>query len=226
MKIKILHTSLKGAKKDVAVNQDSLYVCDKEDLFVSVVADGLGSASKSHIGSKLACEVIKEITNEIVEKKNDIISLIEYKWSSKLSYFGIANDEAWTTLSYIIIDKIKKRIFVGKIGDSPIIIRIENKTYIFNNTSKDFLNETDGLGFKIQEFITFDYAFNDDVCFLMATDGIGDEIEWKKINEMLDYCKTKFNHKNNISFENEIRNAFEKLNNDDKTVIIGWSYEI
>ena len=88
------------------------------------------------------------------------------------------------------------------------------------------MNETDGLGFKIHQFITFDFAFNKDICFLMATDGIGDEIEWNKINEMLYYCKTKFDYNNNISFEDEIRNVFEKLNYDDKTLIIGWSYGI
>ena len=125
-----------------------------------------------------------------------------------------------------MIDKTKNNFIACKVGDSLIIV-VSDETRLIIRDSKDFLNETQCIGSQNVKFEIKQGAFNKEIGFVLASDGIGDEIDLTKSSELLDYFRNRYSvpdhAESNRQFKKEIIASFGPLNNDDKTIIIGWN---
>jgi serine/threonine protein phosphatase PrpC len=95
-------------------------------------------------------------------------------------------------------------------------------------SNKDFLNETDCLGGrKNQKYELTSHQYNNNLEFLIASDGFGDELISDKMDLLFDYFKTKYgkiSRKNrNHELKKEIKQFLNEKNNDDKSVIFVWT---
>ena len=71
------------------------------------------------------------------------------------------------------------------------------------------------------------YEFGHSFDFLIATDGISDEIDPLKFEAFQDYLKDKFQNlsidNRNIELQSEIENIMKDKNNDDKSLLYTWT---
>lgn len=219
MEFKTRHTSIKGLNKELS--QDAFGIYEDDNLFIAVIADGLGSCMSSRIGARLICDAIISTLKNKSNYSESIVSDFEHNWLISLSNNGILPIEACTTFSALWVSKKARVCYVAKVGDSSLAIRMQNEVELFES-EKDFLNETDCFGGKNWKYRFQAFTIKDSFDFIIASDGIGDEIDWTYTNNLFDFMKEKFYNKNNRSFSCSINNAFGKSNNDDKTIIIGW----
>jgi hypothetical protein len=112
-----------------------------------------------------------------------------------------------------------------------ISLRIDGLFRYLESTSKDFSNETNCLGdgsnsrFNLALF-DFGYAFD----FLIATDGIADELLSEKIETLHDYFKHKYQEiepsSRNGALILDLEEFMVEKNNDDKSMVFIWSKKI
>jgi hypothetical protein len=133
-----------------------------------------------------------------------------------------------TTNSFVSVLKKEKIILAGQLGDVMISLRIDGLFRHFEITQKEFSNETDCLGSgKNERYKIAKYEFGHSFDFLIATDGISDEIEPLKLEAFQNYLKDKFQNvstdNRNIELQSEIENIMEDKNNDDKSLLYTWT---
>lgn len=228
----IVKISIQGNKDEDVPNQDFIDVFENESFLIATISDGLGSSKKSSEGARIACKiVIDEIQNFQISSDLQILNTrIKTLWEKAIYQIADSFDDYRTTSSFVAIFKKQKKIITGRFGDVLISLRIDGFFQHLKTTEKDFSNETECLGSKNKEnyFLSI-HDFQHSFDFLIATDGIADELQPEKINSFHDYLKNRFQSiKYNLReqiLKNDIENFINKKNNDDKSLIYAWTQE-
>ncbi len=196
-KISLGGTSHIGIDKNK--NQDSYLfeILPENECTYLIVADGLGSCSKSDEGSKKICEIIRAWINEELfkyERLSDSVANIFKKhvieaWKDAYSMDEISQYDTTmhTALWY------KNELLVGGIGDGMLLVRsgeILAKDYI--DSEKFFSNITNSMcSIDVYEQMNFEVLSKEltdgDSMVIMATDGIADDLVPEKKLSLLDY---------------------------------------
>jgi len=229
----IIQASIRGDKDEGIPNQDYIDVFENDEYLITTVSDGLGSSTNSLEGAVVACRsVIVEIQNFQLSSELQILdNNIKEKWAKEIESISNVISDFRTTNSFIAVFKKEKKIIVGQIGDVLVSLRMDGLFRYLESTSKDFSNETVCLGsgrdekFKLALF-EFGHTFD----FLIATDGIGDELQTDKIEALHDYFKNKFQNieasKRNDALKWDLEEFVNEKNNDDKSLVFIWSNKI
>lgn len=228
--ISYIQATVAGDKPDNLPNQDYIQVFENDTIYIGSVSDGLGSSLHSKDGARLACECVIEILkNENSEVDfNALSDKITKHWQHLVEQNkGLIKDYR-TTNSFVSVLKKEKIILAGQLGDVMISLRIDGLFRHFEITQKEFSNETDCLGSgKTERYKIAKYEFGHSFDFLIATDGISDEIEPLKLEAFQNYLKDKFQNvstdNRNIELQSEIENIMEDKNNDDKSLLYTWT---
>lgn len=225
-----IQATVTGDKPDNIPNQDYIQVFENDNVFIGSVSDGLGSSINSKAGARLACEcVIDVLKKEKSEVDFNILSdKIKKQWQHLVEQNNGLIKDYRTTNSFISVFKNEKIVLAGQLGDVMISLRIDGLFRHFETTQKEFSNETDCLGSgKNERYKIAKYEYGHSFDFLIATDGISDEIEPLKLEAFQNYLKDKFQ---NISIDNrnnelqsEIENIMKDKNNDDKSILYTWT---
>lgn len=228
--ISYIQATVPGDKPDNLPNQDYIQVFENDTIYIGSVSDGLGSSLHSKDGARLACECVVDILkNENSEVDfNASSDKITKHWQHLVEQNkGLIKDYR-TTNSFVSVLKKEKIILAGQLGDVMISLRIDGLFRHFEITQKEFSNETDCLGSgKNERYKIAKYEFGHSFDFLIATDGISDEIEPLKLEAFQNYLKDKFQNvstdNRNIELQSEIENIMEDKNNDDKSLLYTWT---
>ncbi|MEI6882648.1 MAG: protein phosphatase 2C domain-containing protein [Bacteroidota bacterium] len=229
----VIQASIRGNKEDGIPNQDFIEVFENDDLMISVVSDGLGSSKNSLDGAKVACKsVIEEIQNfKLTSDLSLLNELIKTRWENEINKLSDTMGDFRTANTFVAVFKKHKKIIVGQLGDVLVSLRMDGLFRYLESTKKDFSNETECLGSGRNEkfnltLFEFGYSFD----FLIATDGIGDELQTEKIEALHDYFKSKFQNLDasfrNEVLKNEIKEFVNEKNNDDKSLVFIWTNKI
>ena len=230
MKYNVISATCKGRSKG-HIYQDHLRVFESETCLLAVVADGLGSVVSSSRGSELICQVISEFASNIDWRIHDIPETLNTsvsEWYRRLEVKGVSARDCCTTCSAIIINKLSHIAYLCQIGDSPIFYRIDEENVNILSSEKEFLNETDCIGPSSHpSFSVVEKNFSKRIDFLIATDGFGDEVVHEAAGSLFDYFKIKYSKlrekKRNSALKIELKEAMQDNNNDDKSIIFGWT---
>lgn len=228
--ISYIQATVSGDKPDNIPNQDYIQVFENETIFIFSVSDGLGSSIHSKDGAQLACkcviDILKNKSSEVDFKK--LSDKIIKQWQHIVEQNqGLIKDYR-TTNSFVSVFKKEKTLIAGQLGDVMISLRIDGLFRHFETTQKDFSNETDCLGSgKNERYKIAKYEFGHSFDFLIATDGISDEIEPLKLEAFQNYLKDKFQdvsvENRNIELQSEIERIMKDKNNDDKSLLYTWT---
>lgn len=228
--ITFIQATIAGEKPDNLPNQDYIQVFDNDTIFIGSVSDGLGSSLHSKDGAALACEcVIDILKNENSEVEfNTLSDKITKQWKHLVEQNNGLIKDYRTTNSFVAVFKKEKIILAGQLGDVMISLRIDGLFRHFETTQKEFSNETDCLGSgKYDRYKIAKYNFGHSFDFLIATDGISDEIEPLKLEAFQNYLKDKFQlisvDNRNIELQSEIETIMKDKNNDDKSLLYTWT---
>lgn len=228
--ISYIQATVSGEKPDNIPNQDYIQVFENETIFVSSVSDGLGSSLHSKDGARLACEcvinILKKEDSEV--ELNTLSDKIAKQWQHLVEQNDGLTKDYRTTNSFVSVFKKEKTIIAGQLGDVMISLRIDGLFRHFETTQKEFSNETDCLGSGRKEsFRLAKYNFGHSFDFLIATDGISDEIEPLKLEAFQNYLKDKFQNvlieNRNSELKTEIETIMKDKNNDDKSLLYTWT---
>ena len=228
--ISYIQATVSGDKPDNIPNQDYIQVFENETIFVGSVSDGLGSSLHSKDGARLACEcVIDILKNENSEVEfNTLSGKITKQWQHLVEQNDGLIKDYRTTNSFVSVFKKDKTLIAGQLGDVMISLRIDGLFRHFETSQKEFSNETDCLGSgKGEKYKIAKYEFGHSFDFLIATDGISDEIEPLKLEAFQNYLKDKFQYitleNRNSELQSEIETIMKDKNNDDKSLLYTWT---
>lgn len=230
LKTTIIQASVRGNKEKGIPNQDYIMVYENRDFLIAAVSDGLGSSKNSLKGAKVACmTVINVVKNFRISTDLTLLNKrIKEKWLNAIKDEADSVNNYRTTNSFIAVYKNEKKIIIGQLGDVLISLRIDGLFRYFESIIKDFSNETDCLGCgRDEKFKLAIYDFGHSFDFLIATDGIGDELLSEKIEALHDYLITKYQNiketNRRESLKKEIVEFINQKNNDDKSLIFVWT---
>lgn len=230
MKTELIKVTSKGDKDENIPNQDYIKVFEDDNLLIVALADGLGSSKNSLQGATLACKIVVSEIKKIIkiEDINFLGASILYKWEKSIESKLDNIKDYRTTNSFVAVLKNNNKIIIGQLGDVFVSIRIDGLFRYLGSNSKDFLNETCCLGsgrndnYKIT---IFDFSHNYD--FLIASDGIGDELLEDKNEQLHNFFINKYQNipatMRNKVLKKEIAEFLNGKNNDDKSLVFGWT---
>ncbi len=228
--IKVIGLSLLGLNhmKSCMQNQDSMAYSQEGDYISIAVADGVGSCINSHIGSKVAMDVVRDFLYEIVnsyikpENEIEIKNYIIKKWEEKI---GTKQIQYSTTLRFAII--CEKYVLVGSIGDGKTIIKIDDSESYLSIEDDLFINVTYSLTENTEknkmQIVKIDVPDDTNtISIFISSDGITNEIahgkEFKLLSHIIDKVKEAGN-----DYQHELSKwmkSLQKINGDDKTMLI------
>lgn len=230
MKTTIIQASIRGYKLEGIPNQDYIDIFENDEFLIATISDGLGSSKNSLEGAQVACSiVIDEVQNFRLSSELEFLNVkIKDRWNNEIASISNQAKDYRTTNSFVAVFKKEKKVIVGQLGDVMISLRIDGLFRYLESTSKDFSNETNCLGdgsngrFNLAIF-DFGHAFD----FLIATDGIADELLSEKIETLHDYFKHKFQEiepsSRNGALILDLEEFLVEKNNDDKSIVFIWS---
>ncbi|MCS4432846.1 protein phosphatase 2C domain-containing protein [Aquiflexum gelatinilyticum] len=229
----VIKASIRGNKDEEIPNQDFIQLMEDDDILIATISDGLGSSKHSLEGAKLACKtVIEEMMDfQLTSELQLLNEQIKTRWESEINKLSKSIKDYRTTNSFVAVSKKDKKIIVGQLGDVLVSLRIDGLFRYLQSASKDFSNETDCLGSgRNENFNLALYEFGHSFDFLIATDGIGDELEIGKIESLHNYFKSKFKQidssiRNDV-LKQDIENFISEKNNDDKSLVFIWTNNI
>jgi serine/threonine protein phosphatase PrpC len=228
--ISYIQATVSGEKPDRIPNQDYIQVFENDTFFIGSVSDGLGSSLHSNDGARLACECVIDILKKENSEVdfNTLSDKITKQWKQLIEQNSGLIKDYRTTNSFISVFKNEKIILAGQLGDVMLSLRIDGLFRHFETTQKEFSNETDCLGSgKNERYKIAKYEFGHSYDFLIATDGISDEIEPLKLEAFQNYLKDKFQNisidNRNFELQSEIETIMKDKNNDDKSLLYTWS---
>lgn len=229
-KTSLIQASIRGNKETGIPNQDYIGVFEDEDYLIATVSDGLGSSKNSLDGARISCKCVIEgiqefpITNNLAYLGNRI----KDKWEKEIETLSVNVSDYNTTNSFVAVFKKDMKIIVGRLGDVLVSLRVDGLFRYLEPNSKDFLNETSCLGSGSENkynLVLFSFGYSYD--FIIATDGIADEVQTDKIEALHYYLKSKFNNIEELSRNNALKTEIETFindkNNDDKSMIFIWT---
>lgn len=228
--ISYMKATVPGEKPDSLPNQDYIQMFENDKIFISSVSDGLGSSLHSKDGARLACECVIDM----LKNENSDIDFIELSDKIKKQWHFLVEKNKGnikdyrTTNSFVSIFKNEKVILAGQLGDVMISLRIDGLFRYIKINPKEFSNETDCLGSGQNErYKIAKYKFGHSFDFLIATDGISEELDSSKIEAFHDYLMDKYNpiapEKRDIVLQSEIEFIMKDKNNDDKSLVYVWT---
>ena len=164
---------------DHDVNQDSVLIDVRDNEACLSIADGLGSAKNSAIGSKLAVEIA---CNEAYENpiNKELINNVSQKWSKNLNSEDLGSYD--TTLKCVYLGE--EYVSFSSIGDGCAYIKSDNKSYFFT-TENSFVNSTDTICSSRINDTSF-YWFNNfskEILIILYTDGIEQFLDSERVDE-------------------------------------------
>lgn len=228
--ISYIQATVPGDKPDNFPNQDYIQVFENDTIFIGAVSDGLGSSLHSKEGARLACECVIDILKKEVSviDFNTLSDIITKQWQHLVEQNNGLIKDYRTTNSFITVFKKEKIILAGQLGDVMISLRIDGLFRHFKTSQKEFSNETDCLGSgKSEKYKIAKYEFGHSLDFLIATDGISDEIEPLKLEAFQNYLKDKYQNvaveNGNSDLKSEIETIMKDKNNDDKSLLYTWT---
>lgn len=195
-----------------------------------VLCDGIGSAPYSHIGAGMACRAAKAsflmMTKKNLFEPEDFIDVLTDIWISKFPP-GESSDFA-TTCSFCIISR-NGCAFWGSLGDSIFIVKEEGGIAVQMTLERKLFGDlTDALGMNNKDDWQFGYLNNISPGFkaLLASDGVGDDLNPDKFTELLDYLYEKYTDLNPYyrwrSLSKELYHWNTPGHLDDKTLAYLW----
>lgn len=171
-----------GHAIDGSPNQDSLLFRRFNGCFLTVVCDGMGSKSHSHIGSNLACRAVYEIisTSDFDVDGKVLIESIYRRWLFLLD--GVNRKDAVTTC-LICWGNSTGVVRYFQLGDGRIIapdIQVKDD-------GTNFGNETTGLGVseKYSDWFVGELKLEKGRGLAIMTDGISEDLEEGCENQLL-----------------------------------------
>lgn len=228
--ISFIHATIRGDKPEDIPNQDYIQVHEDETLFIVSVSDGLGSSIFSKEGAQIACECVIDAFKKANSSINcsQLSELLTINWQDRIEQKQGQLKDYRTANSFIIVFKSEGLIVSGQLGDVMISLRIDGLFMPLETTQKDFSNETECLGSNRNEpYRILKYEFQQSFDFLIATDGIGDEIDPMKLNAFQNYLKNKFQNESievmNRKLRVELETIMKDKNNDDKSLVFAWT---
>lgn len=213
------------------VNQDSFLCVKKRKYMLLVVSDGMGSKKYADVGSKQACEAVKNEIIFFIKNKKESCSTLQFfhniveTWKKIISPYEAK--ECSATCLFVFITKHK--IFAARLGDGMICLLGKNSSEsIILADSKDdnFSNATLSLSDSAAAE-EFSYGFYDRYLFqgiVLSSDGISSDMDNGKELPFAEdlFCELKkmcFWKRNNF-----IKNMMEKWpvphHTDDKTLVV------
>ena len=204
-------------------NQDHAKYKYSTDSFMLVVSDGVGSCSKSELGSEYACAAAVEVFDELLDEKLEydfdcILPALIYKWRDRI---GDDNPDDYCATMKIAI-KHEGIIKLISLGDGELIVssagnrvKAPNEHEFFSNITHCLNNQTAAADFWTKDFrldIQTDYVV------MACSDGVSNGMEHGTELEFAEEIEK------NISIdelENEIKHFLQSLENssfDDKTI--------
>ena len=220
----------KGPNK--RINQDAFGIAEYSGYLLMVVADGLGSAETSEIGSQVAVKAVKKAVAEWRKLKNEkneiLIQLIHFYWNLYINDLDCDKQKCSTTCLFSYINKCDNKIIIGQLGDGLILYESGKNKYI--TPKSDDFNYTKSLGTskKLNDWNLYssDIDLSSFKCFL-ATDGISEDIAFDKEEEFVDYLIVEMEklrmRQRNFFIRKTLINWPTKYHTDDKTMSIAWS---
>ena len=228
--ISYIQATIPGDKPDNIPNQDYIKIFENDTIFICTVSDGLGSSRLSKDGAALACECVVDILKKENSETgfNALSDKITKKWEHLVKQNNGLIKDYRTTNSFISVFKSEKIILAGQLGDVMISLRIDGLFRHFETIEKEFSNETDCLGSgNIERYKIEKYEFGHSFDFLIATDGISDEIDPMKLEAFQNYLKNKFQDLTvefrTSELKSEIETIMQDKNNDDKSLVYSWT---
>ncbi|WP_095499333.1 PP2C family serine/threonine-protein phosphatase [Paraferrimonas haliotis] len=230
MKISISRTSVIGPTHQALgiPNQDAVRSKQSNGRWAVAVADGMGSRSLSHHGSRLATNLAVnyclEQSEDICDKK--LITGIYAKWLDDLKSLSIEPNDAVTTLM-VAWGNSKGEYRCIQLGDGVICTNTVNHSV---SEGELFSNETTGLGLT-KKFSDWRVGRGqlDRKCeaLILMTDGISEDIE-----DHLGFCDALVKRARSVSPRAVKKNLKGLLHNwptpnhtDDKTIAVVLSNE-
>lgn len=212
----ILGCSIKGKGKEL--NQDSFLVGADEERIFCLLADGLGSAINSEIGSETVCKVAKQIIEE-QGLTNEFPYALKKRWADELKVKPISCD---TTFKFLLVEK--DEIIFGGIGDGWIVGIVDGKFFGYKGFNS-FSNQTDSMvsvGYE-DKFKIVRKPYEEIQVLSLATDGFSEDIESGNEENFIRDCLSEINNGAEAfldDLENMIKDWPIKTNQDDKTIIL------
>ncbi|MDQ0257847.1 serine/threonine protein phosphatase PrpC [Evansella vedderi] len=198
--------SVRGERhqKDNEHNQDYFKCSVKSDLKYAIVADGLGSAKHSHIGSEKAVEILEEMIKASFHPLAPVSEIDIYEFNSKLlekwkGCFLNETREYDTTLLYVII--FSHGVLTGSIGDGLILWSMKNEVVHIKEEKNSFSNQTYSLASnQALDYFKFDYTpvnFEDElpIVFILTTDGVSDDLKPDVLKQLPAYLNKELEDK-------------------------------
>lgn len=228
--MEVYSATSKGPLKEL--NQDYCTTINQDSFSLIVVADGLGSAKNSDIGSKMAAKAVKKAILQWRTLKNKkekvLIRLIHFYWAIYIDDLAYEKKDCQTTCLFTYFDKKSKSLLMGHLGDGIILFNSPGIYYI--SKSNDDFNFTKSLG-KSQSIDDWnlkliDYDVTDFICFL-STDGVSEDLVLGKENKFALSLKDDMialkRQKRNKYLKDLIINWPTKYHTDDKSICIAWN---
>jgi serine/threonine protein phosphatase PrpC len=203
--------------------QDSAYCYKTEDFNLLCLSDGAGSYKYARMGSKLTClytirffkENISILENLSIEELKSLLitfiqsGILKYSKSKESSI-----DEFSSTLIFCL--ELKDQVIIGNIGDGLVIGVSNEEAHVLLEPKSS--NEFDQTFFvtmtEAEKYLTLIKHQKKDICFILSTDGIADEIYNRQISDLDEEIKNIFlllTERFTIYSEEDIKNDLEYI---------------
>jgi len=123
-------------------NQDSIYLKSNDDFICISIADGLGSCTRSEIGSSIATKKSVEYLIKNIKKDSDIETLLRTALEHSIKAIQLQADESEivlkeyaTTLLIVVIDNMQK-IYLIQTGDGGVVVFNEHNASLVSEVIK------------------------------------------------------------------------------------------
>ncbi len=223
--------SVAGVNKEH--NQDAYGFKESNKYVLIIVADGVGSAKQSRIGSHQAVLAVKRSVVQWRRLRegevNVLLQLIHFNWNLLINDLQYDKKECLSTCLFVYIDKEEQYVLSAMLGDGMIFINLKGVDNIRLSNGLDF-NYTKALGSsKSSKDWQIDKVKIDQtiIKILLATDGISEDIVENKEEDFLNYLVANIEEietkKRYFKLREIIKDWPAKFHNDDKTVCVLWS---
>ncbi|WP_379969614.1 PP2C family serine/threonine-protein phosphatase [Ectobacillus sp. sgz5001026] len=227
--------SVKGVRhqRNNEYNQDYFRCNVKNQIKYIILADGLGSAKHSHIGSQKAVDLLEQMINEhfcsedtLLEKEiNAFNSRFLENWRR---IFPNNFREYDTTLLYLII--FKHGVLLGRIGDGLILYSVKNEAVQINEERNSFSNQTyslasnNALDYFKSKYTPINFMQEVPIVFILTSDGVSDDLKHDMLKKLPAYLYDELREKGVIEMQRVIEdwiiNWKTKNHSDDRTFCI------
>lgn len=234
MKCEIIgYSSVKGAlhEKERFPNQDSYLIRRFKFGTLLVVSDGMGSHSRSDVGSQSVCRSVSRAIQLWREYHCDdirlLIPLLHSLWG--MDIFPLPKNECGATCLFAFLSN-SNLLYLGQLGDGNIYYSVGDDITLLKTKEDDFTNLTIGIN-SIRSFEDWSLATvrteDKSVRVCLMTDGVAETLVDNRRIDFVQLLWKRLSEKNNICERNiMINRLLEDWNpvnaGDDRTLV---SYE-